>query len=150
MKPYLLLGVILIAWVNVSMASTKGGDVVLNNNSSYEMTRTNLSSNQMEKWNFAQSIPAQQSVSTRVEFEWPWLFQSPTDDFGTVSYQISCPDGMENITLHTWMLGTTREPAPGFAIDHSGANCVISNPKFKYGFLLNQNQQTIITFSNAS
>jgi hypothetical protein len=129
MKRYLILGVILSVWSSVCLARTWGADFIINNNSNLQMNRTDSQSNKMAKWDFPQNIPVHQSIQTHIEFESNW-FTTDKDDFGSVSYQVTCPSGTQTLTaqaiIDQHLLGLIAMPY--YLVKSTGANCITTLP----------------------
>jgi hypothetical protein len=130
MKRYLIVGIILSVCSSICFAFTPGGNFIVNNNSSFEMNRIDMQSIQMNKWNFPQTIPANQSTTSPIEFEWSW-FSDPKNDSGTVSYKINCSTGTQIIKINAIVHEVHGIRLPdyiaSFPIQSSGVNCVKTN-----------------------
>jgi hypothetical protein len=160
MKRYLITALILSIWSSVCFAYyTIGSDFIINNNSDHEMTKTGMSSYQMAEWNFPDSIPAQQSLQSRVEFDWPYWWGTPENDSGSVTYQVTCPAGTQTIvlqtlmkTIYTYFAEVVYHYEPGFVLQSSGSNCVATQPAFNEQFSLVQDgfvlDQIVVTVTN--
>jgi hypothetical protein len=154
MKRYLIWGIILSVWSSICLAGTAAGNYIINNNSSYEMNRVDMQSNQMNQWNFTKTISANQSITTPIEFEWLWFTtHSAQDDSGTVSYQINCPSGKQIIKINAVV--ERRLPmiysdyGAYFPIQSSGANCVKTELSTDY-ILLPDIDNIILTVVNSN
>jgi hypothetical protein len=153
MKRSLILGILFYACSTICLASTAGGDFTINNNSNLDMNRNNMQSKVMKKWDFPQTVTAHQSTQSRVEFIVPWL-GIPGDDYGMVSYQITCPAGSQTIGFHTvvdWKLTNVRSNPlfeANFAVQSSGANCVSMQPASGGTIAFQQNGRNVLTIFN--
>jgi hypothetical protein len=151
MRQYLItFGVLLTIWSGVCLADTQA-TFVINNNSSYDLNKTETSSYSMKKWNFPQVVSKQQSVSTLTEFEEHW-YRDPCDDFGKTVYTVNCPMGQQNITIKLSVsehFDALINPVTGvyhlsnFSAETSGASCVILQPTGNIGY--NENGNNVLT-----
>ena len=148
---YATLGIILLASSSVCFAGSYGTQFTFVNNSNYELTKIASYSSGMD-WNFPDSISAKKTIQTRIAFNIPW-FGSVLDDYGSVSYQATCPAGDQVIRVLTevvdydYLDGTHAYTGAGFPINSYGANCVSIQPASgdEVGFV--QDSNSVLTIN---
>ena len=147
-----LLGLALLSSVIASNAFALGGAgdgtvFTLINNSSYLLTRTSISSYQMDNWYFPDTIQTNSSAIGRAYYtSYFWtVWKDDQDDTGSVTYQATCKNGqVESINL----LATIDEDGNSlFQITTEGSNCVIVTPRELRQFT-GYTTSPIITFGN--
>jgi hypothetical protein len=125
----------------------------LYNNSNYDLTRTQQSNDNLDLWNFPNTILA--NGYEYVHFAYSGFFSWKGN--GDVSYQTTCNNGqIETIHLRADLLTAEyHELYSRLAIIISGGNCVLVTP-LQANFMLNSNDSThtygffAVTFSNNS
>jgi hypothetical protein len=137
-----------------SHAATISGNLSIVNTSTFQLTRVNQASTQMNPWNFPSKIESNTTSKTDIGFN-VIAFSSVSDISGVVEYQITCANNqLETISINAKMDSKNsfiEVVYPNLYVIQSGANCVKimdDNTTDSIGFIKNGNVKLVLANNN--